>query len=148
MPDQVCGVKVDSGVLSPLLPKGKQLGQSRQDKGPGSVSCRVTVDDSLVLYLAQDLTDPGTDAMESRGLQRMGDPADVEGVGDRAAVADRGAKAVVECTHEGRPRLFVGLVQLERAEPVPADTRERRDAVLAFLKSWFPAAVSGLGCVS
>jgi hypothetical protein len=148
VPDRVCGVPVDADALSPLLPDGEKLAESRTDKGRGSVSCRVSVDDSLVLYLAGDVTDRGTDVVSlgDRGLQRLGDPALVAGVGDAAAVADGGAKAMAECTDQGEPRAFVGLVQLEGEEPVPAKTPERRDALLAFLKSWFPAAGKAQSC--
>jgi hypothetical protein len=150
VPDRVCGVPVDADTLSPLLPDGEKLAESRRDKGRGSESCRLEVDDSLVLYLAGDVTDRGTDAvsLDDRGLRRLGDPALVEGVGDAAAVADGGAKAVVEGTYEGEPREFVALVQLEDEEPVPTETSERRKALLAFLKSWFPAAGQAQGCVS
>ncbi|MER6346039.1 hypothetical protein ACWC10_22820 [Streptomyces sp. NPDC001595] len=150
VPDRVCGVRVDADALSPLLPAGARLTQSRTDKGRGSVSCRVSVDDSLVLYLSGDVTDRGTDvvSLEDRGLRRLGDPALVEGVGDVAAVADGGAKAAAECAYRGAPREFVGLVQLESEDPVPSETEERRDALLAFLTSWFPAAGQAQGCVS
>ncbi|WLW53906.1 hypothetical protein [Streptomyces sp. YU58] len=148
VPDRVCGVPVDADTLSPLLPDGEKLTENHRDKGPGSESCRVTVDDTLVLYLAGDITDRGTDAVSlaDRGLRRLGEPALVQGVGDRAAVADGGAKAMASCTYEGEPRQFVGLVQLESDAPVPAETAERRDALLAFLKSWFPAAGKAQGC--
>ncbi|MFJ5260465.1 hypothetical protein ACIQAC_08300 [Streptomyces sp. NPDC088387] len=148
VPGTVCDVPVDPDALSPLLPDGGKLTDSRTDKGRGSVSCRVSVDDSLVLYLAGDVTDPGTDAvsLEDRGLVRLGDPALVEGAGDTAAVADGGAKAMARCTAGGEPREFVGLVQLEGEDPVPTGTDERRDALAAFLKSWFPAAAEAQGC--
>jgi hypothetical protein len=148
VPDRVCGVPVDAGALSPLLPDGGKLTERRRDKGPGSVSCRVSVGDSLVLYLAADVTDRGTDAvsLRDRGLRGLGHPALVDGVGDTAAVADDGAKAMAECTHEGAPRLFVGLVELAADDPVPAKTPQRREALLAFLTSRFPAAAGAQGC--
>jgi hypothetical protein len=150
VPDRVCGVPVDADTLGPLLPDGEKVTESHRDKGRESGSCRVTVDDTLVLYLAGDITDPGTDAvsLQDRGLRRLGEPALVQGVGDRAAVADGGAKAMASCTYEGEPRQFVGLVQLESDDPVPAKTADRRDALLAFLKSWFPAAGKAQGCAS
>ncbi|MFI9170380.1 hypothetical protein [Streptomyces lincolnensis] len=150
VPDRVCGVPVDAGTLSPLLPDGEKLTESRRDKGPESKSCRVTVDDTLVVYLAGDITDRGTDAVSpaDRGLRRLGEPALVQGVGDKAAVADGGAKAMASCTYKGEPRQFVGLVQLEADDPVPTKTPERRDALLAFLKSWFPAAGEAQGCAT
>lgn len=149
VPDRVCGVPVDAGALSPLLPNGEKVDESPVDKGPESVSCRVRVDDSLVVHLSGDITDRDTSAvsLEDRGLARLGNPALTEGVGDVAAVADIGAKAMADCAYEGEPRQFVGLVQLPGENPVPADAAERRNALLAFLKSWFPAAARAQGCV-
>lgn len=150
VPGRVCGVPVDADALAPLLPGDGKVADRRTDKGAGSVSCRVSVDGSPVLYLAGDVTDPGTGAravsLADRGLRRLGNPALVEGAGDTAAVADGGAKATAQCTRQGRARDFVGLVQLEGEDPVPAGTEERRDALLAFLKSWFPAAARAQGC--
>ncbi|WP_431903020.1 hypothetical protein [Amycolatopsis thermoflava] len=140
VPDHVCGVPVDAAALAPLLPGGEGLTESFTDKGQGSVSCRLSVDGSTVLYLAADLTDRGTAAvsLDDEGLRRLGNPVLVDGAGDVTAVADRGTKAAAECTHAGQPRLFVGLVQSEAAPP--------RDALLTFLASWLPAARAALGC--
>ncbi|MEU0464381.1 hypothetical protein ABZ215_10285 [Amycolatopsis sp. NPDC006131] len=140
VPDRVCGVPVDSAALAPLLPDGEGIGESFTDKAQGSVSCRLSVDGSTVLYLAADVTDRGTAAvsLDDDGLRRLGNPVLVDGAGDVTAVADRGAKAMAECTHAGQPRLFVGLVQSEAAQP--------RDVLLAFLASWFPAARAAAGC--
>ncbi|AWT43961.1 MULTISPECIES: hypothetical protein [Streptomyces] len=150
VPGRVCGVPVDADALAPLLPDDGKVADRRTDKGGGSVSCRVSVNGSPVLHLAGDVTDPGTGAravsLADRGLGRLGNPALVEGAGDTAAVADRGAKAAARCTWQGRDHDFVGLVQLEGEDPVPAGTEDRRDALLAFLKSWFPAAARAQGC--
>jgi hypothetical protein len=149
VPDRLCGVPVAADALSPLLRDGEKLAESSRNEGRGSVSCRVSVDNSLVLYLAGDVTNRGAAGVspENQGLRRLGNPALVEGVGDAAAVADRGAKAMVMCTYQDEPREFVGLVQLEGEDLVPAETSQRRDALLALLKSWFPAAAEADGCV-
>jgi hypothetical protein len=67
-------------------------------------------------------------------------------VDDTAAVADGGAEAMAECAYAGEPGEFVALVQLEAEDPVPEETSERRDALPAFLTSWFPAAGKAQGC--
>ncbi|MEV5301534.1 hypothetical protein [Amycolatopsis methanolica] len=91
---------------APLLPGGEGITESFTDKGQGSVSCRLSVDGSTVLYLAADVTDRGTPAVspDDDGPWRLGNPELVDGVGDVTAVADRGAKAAAECAHAGQPR--------------------------------------------
>ena len=41
VPDKVCGVAVDSDLLSPFLPDGKKLTQRAYDAGQESPRCRL-----------------------------------------------------------------------------------------------------------
>ncbi|GHE99615.1 hypothetical protein GCM10017786_36020 [Amycolatopsis deserti] len=150
VPERVCGVPVDPAVLAPLLPGGEQIADRSTDLGAGSGSCRVEVDNSTVLYLGHGVAPRDWDVLAEEGwkLANRGNPTPVAGVGKAAAVANDGAQASAECTYEGEPRLFVGFVGLERAEPVPEEIPARRDALVAFLKAWLPVAATAAGCVA
>ncbi|MFF9495041.1 hypothetical protein [Streptomyces flaveolus] len=145
VPDDLCGVRVGSELLEPFLPDGEKLTQRAYDAGDTSPRCRVTVDDRLVLYVADDLVPPDTDPLEvqDRALLRLGNPAAVD-VGEAARVADRGATAVAECTRDGDDMRFVTLIQLEQR--TPEDTEQRRTALTDLLRAYFPKAVAGAGC--
>ncbi|MFJ2892648.1 hypothetical protein ACIO53_42125 [Streptomyces sp. NPDC087305] len=145
VPDEVCGVAVDSDLLSPFLPDGKKLTQRAYDAGQESPRCRLSVDGKLVVYLTGDVVPADTDPVkvQDRALVRLGNPASVD-IGDSARVADNGALAVAKCTYKGQQRKFVTLVQLQKK--VPAKTSQRRDALSSFLKSYFPKAMAKQGC--
>jgi len=145
VPDKVCGVAVDSDLLSPFLPDGRKLTQRAYNSGQESPRCRLSVDGKLVVYLSGDVVPTETDPIkvQDRALVRLGNPASVD-VGDSARVADNGAMAVGTCTYEGRQRKFVTLVQLQ--EKVPARTSKRRDALRSFVEAYFPGARAKQGC--
>ncbi|MFJ3897829.1 MULTISPECIES: hypothetical protein [unclassified Streptomyces] len=145
VPDTVCGVAVDSDLLSPLLPDGEKLTQRAYDAGQESPRCRLSVDGKLVVYLTGDVVAADTDPLkvQDRALVRLGNPAAVD-IGDGARVADNGALAVARCAYEGRQSKFVTLVQLQKK--VPAKTSQRRDALRSFLESYFPKAMAKQGC--
>lgn len=145
VPGDLCGVAVDSDLLSPLLPDGEKLTQRSYDAGATSPRCRVSVDDRLVLYVSNDLVPPDTDPLKTqdRGLQRLGHPAPAD-VGAAARVADRGALAVADCaTEDGRKRVAT-LIQLERE--FPEDTAQRRKNLTRLLRGYLPKAMGALGC--
>ncbi|WP_416959960.1 hypothetical protein [Streptomyces sp. Agncl-13] len=145
VPGKVCGVAVDSDLLSPFLPDGQKLTQRSYNAGQESPRCRLSVDGKLVVYLSGDVVPAETDPIkvQERALVRLGNPAAVD-IGDSARVADNGALAVAACMYEGRQRKFVALVQLQ--EKTPAKTSERRDALRSFLGSYFPGAMAKQGC--
>jgi hypothetical protein len=146
-PEDLCGVKVGSGLLTPFLPDGEKLSQRAYDAGDTSPRCRVTVDDQRVLYLAGDLVSPDIDPLEvqDRALRRLGNPSAVD-VGEAARVADRGAMAVADCTRDGGRKRFVALIQLEQEKP--KETEKRRDALTRLLRAYFPKAMASLNCES
>jgi hypothetical protein len=145
VPGKVCGVAVDSDLLSPFLPDGQKLTQRAYNSGQESPRCRLSVDGKLVVYLSGDIVPTETDPIkvQDRALVGLGNPASVD-VGDSARVADNGAMAVGTCTYEGRQRKFVTLVQLQ--EKVPGKTSQRRDALRSFLGAYFPGAMAKQGC--
>jgi hypothetical protein len=140
-------VSVDSDLLSPFLPDGKKLTQRASDVGPESPRCRLVVDRKDVVYLAGDVIPGDTDPVkvDEQGLKRLGNPAPVA-IGDEARLGDDGALAVARCTYKGERRKFVALVQLQLQERLPEKTSERRDALAAFLRSYFPKAMRKQGC--
>ncbi|WP_052489073.1 hypothetical protein [Streptomyces sp. 150FB] len=129
------------------MPDGKKLTQQASDAGPESPRCRLVVDRKDVVYIAGDVIPSDTDPVkvDERGLLRMGNPAPVA-IGDEGRLADKGALAVARCTYKGEQRKFVALVQLELQESLPEKTPERRDALAAFLRSYFPKAMEKQGC--
>ncbi|MGW0835986.1 hypothetical protein [Streptomyces prunicolor] len=108
VPGKVCGVAVDSDLLSPFLPDGQKLTQRAYNSGQESPRCRLSVDGKLVVYLSGDIAPTETDPIkvQDRALVGLGNPASVD-VGDSARVADNGAMAVGTCTYEGRQHKFV-----------------------------------------
>ncbi|MFD7167731.1 MULTISPECIES: hypothetical protein [Streptomyces] len=145
VPKQVCGVPLDSGLLSPLLSSGERLSQDKYDTGRESPRCRLDVDKQTVVYLKGDVIDTKTDPIEVNNqlLQRLGNPTPVA-VGEGGRVADSGAIAFANCTYQGKPQRFVAYVELSK--PVPEKTSERRDALVAFLRAYLPAAMKAQGC--
>ncbi|MEU6088467.1 hypothetical protein ABZ865_16875 [Streptomyces sp. NPDC047085] len=145
VPGDLCGVTVDSKLISPLLPDGKKLTQRSSDAGATSPRCRVSVDDNLVLYVSSDLVPPGTDPLkvQDRGLQRLGHPSPAD-VGDAARVADRGAMAVADCTRRGGKERIATLIQLEKEHP--KDASQRRKDLTQLLRAYLPKAMADLDC--
>ncbi|MFD8199386.1 hypothetical protein [Streptomyces sp. NPDC059701] len=145
VPKDLCGVEVGSDLLAPFLPDGEKVAQRAYDAGDTSPRCRVTVDDRLILYVADDLVPPDTDPLkvQDRALLRLGNPAPVD-VGEAARVANRGATAVAGCTRDGAEKKFVTLLQLERS--TPEDTEQRRSALTDLLRAYSPKAMADLGC--
>ena len=144
-PGDLCGVTVDSQLVSPLLPDGKKLTQRSSDAGAASPRCRVSVDDNLVLYISSDLVSPGTDPLkvQDRGLQRLGNPSPAD-VGDAARVADRGAMAVADCIRRGGKERIATLIQLEKE--YPQDASQRRKDLTQLLRAYLPKAMANLDC--
>ncbi|MFI9250401.1 hypothetical protein [Streptomyces sp. NPDC053069] len=145
VPGDLCGVAVDSQLVSPLLPDGKKLTQRSSDAGATSRRCRVSVDDNLVLYISSDLVSPDTDPLkvQDRGLQRLGHPAPAD-IGDAARVADRGAMAVADCTTGGDKKRIATLIQLGKEHP--EDTSQRRKDLTQLLRAYLPKAMADLDC--
>jgi len=145
VPDKVCGVAVDSDLLSPFLPDGQKLTQRAYNSGQESPRCRLSVDGKLVVYLSGDVVPVETDPIkvQDRALVRLGNPAPID-IGDSSRVADNGAMAVAACTYDGSRRKFVTLVQLQ--DKLPAKTSERRNALRSFLGAYFPKAMVKQGC--
>ncbi|MDI1456469.1 hypothetical protein NHG22_22000 [Streptomyces sp. ATE26] len=145
VPGDLCGVTVDSQLVSPLLPDGKKLTQRSSNASATSPRCRVSVDGDLVLYISSDLVSPGTDPLQvqDRGLQRLGHPLPAD-VGDSARVADRGAMAVADCTRRGGKQRIATLIQLEKEHP--KDASQRRKDLTRLLRAYLPKAMAGLDC--
>ncbi|MFC5957003.1 hypothetical protein ACFP51_21760 [Streptomyces pratens] len=145
MPGDLCGVTVDSDLISPFLPGGKKLTQDSYDHGVVSPRCRVIVDRSLIMHISGDVVPPEIDPIQvkDRGLLRLGTPSPVD-VGDAARIADHGAMAVADCTRDGEPMRFVTMIELQKE--IPEETPKRRSDLTQLLRAYFPKAMAAVDC--
>ncbi|CAL9612180.1 hypothetical protein SUDANB140_05666 [Streptomyces sp. enrichment culture] len=145
VPGDLCGVTVDSDLLSSFLPDGEKLAQDSYGHDVVSPRCRVTVDESLIMHISGDVVEPDTDPIQvkERGLLRLGNPSPAD-VGDAARVADRGAMAVADCTRDDEPMRFVAMIELQKE--IPEETSKRRSDLTQLLGDYFPKAMAAVNC--
>ncbi|MFJ3968254.1 hypothetical protein ACIPYR_08810 [Streptomyces parvus] len=141
----LCGRKVDSALVAPFLPEGETLKVDDGISAPGQPRCQVYVDGDLHLYVRGNIDKADFDILKAteRSMRRLGNPAPVDGIGDGATIADRGAMAVQACTYKGEKRQYI--LEIDRVDH-PANTVERREALQKLLRAHLPVIMKAEGC--
>ncbi|MGQ4728887.1 hypothetical protein ACUN3E_14635 [Streptomyces sp. Ju416(a)] len=141
----LCGRKVDASLVAAFLPKGETLKVDDGISAPEQPRCQVYVDGDLRLYVRGNIDKADFDILKAteRSMRRLGNPAPVDGIGDGATIADRGAMAVQACTYKGEKRQYI--LEIDRVDH-PANTVERREALQKLLRAHLPVIMKAEGC--
>lgn len=144
VPTSLCGTPVDSGLLEPLLPVGKEIGQEKGfsgQEGPKQM-CTVRVDGKAWLVTHGEWREGGYTALDAvRDRRGRGGEHAVDG--GKIAYWDQGAATVVPCRSEKWKAQTFSVV----VESVYRDGRKGdSDALKAFVESYGKAVAERLPC--
>ncbi|MEU7044681.1 hypothetical protein AB0A77_26990 [Streptomyces varsoviensis] len=145
VPNALCGKKVDSGALRPLLPSGERI-----DVKPGldkdwTQTCRVSVDKELALYINDARTSGDIDAMTfaRQPHRQLKNPRKAD-IGDDGVLADNGAYIVNRCTYQGKKSSYILEIRLLGSRAKGSDSL--RPKIQRFAESYLPAGAKAMGC--
>ncbi|MEV4940576.1 hypothetical protein [Streptomyces zaomyceticus] len=141
-PSELCGVPVDPSVLEPVLLPGERLTTSSADANAQTRRCDVSVDGERVLALEGRLGAPSEDYRATWDWQ-MPQGTEVD-IGDEARSTDTLVGAARKCAVKGQEHVFVA--RAERFYPKKDDAAERKEAMVRFMTSYFPAAQKAADC--
>ncbi|MEV1026948.1 hypothetical protein [Streptomyces sp. NPDC050264] len=146
LPKNVCGTRIDPGLLSDFMPDGETV--KAQPTGQSIWYCKVFVDKAQVFRTQDAVTTVDTDPLKvkERELTREGNPVRVPGPGEKGVVTDMGAMAVSRCSVKGKQHVFVSEIDLFAERP--DNTADRRKALKAFMKAYHPRAMAHHGCTA
>ncbi|MER6849425.1 MULTISPECIES: hypothetical protein [Streptomyces] len=72
VPKSLCGISVDQGALSQLLPPGKKISFQEKNPVPSRARCQVNVDQKAALMSSQEWWEEGTDIVEvAQGIPQL-----------------------------------------------------------------------------
>ncbi|MFD8642757.1 hypothetical protein ACFV14_20950 [Streptomyces zaomyceticus] len=141
-PSELCGVPVDPSVLEPVLLPGERLTTSSAGANARTRRCDVSVDGERVLALEGRLGDPSEDYRATWDWQ-MPQGTEVN-IGDEARSTDTLVGAARKCAVKGQEHVFVA--RAERFYPKKDDAAGRKEAMIRFMTSYFPAAQKAADC--
>ncbi|MFD9096099.1 hypothetical protein [Streptomyces collinus] len=96
VPDDVCGTKVTSGLLAPLLPAGKKI-SARPTSAVGTKRCRLLVDGEIAFSSSVEKRAANATASDVASSAYGVDPTDTGSDGGRVIYSKTGAVDLVNC---------------------------------------------------
>ncbi|MFF3840434.1 hypothetical protein [Streptomyces sp. NPDC001930] len=141
-PAELCGVPVDPSVLEPVLLPGENLTTSPANSNAQTRRCDVSVDGKRILTLEGRLGSP-TENYRATWDWQMPQGTAVS-IGDEARSTDTVVAAARKCAVKGQKHAFVA--RAERFYPKKDDAAERKEAMVRFMTSYFPAAQQAAEC--
>lgn len=145
VPETVCGVPLQGGVVSPLLPGDKEVTEQGEALPAKYDVCRLVVENKTALKVTfspekefyhpvdeyADLRHPGWKAIHDLPFEGKG------------AVGDYNVMIIAECGAKGFPYL---IAEVSVPENVSGDVVQRRADVQEFTEKYVSGAKEKLGC--
>ncbi|MGW2836855.1 hypothetical protein ACWCWD_03535 [Streptomyces sp. NPDC001493] len=143
VPSSLCGIPVDSDLLEPLLPPGKEIEQRTSDAGQGlRVTCSVRIDGQIMFETEGAWWEGDFTALKA-GAYHRGRGGLYEAEGGKIAYWDLGAVVVVPCKNaRWKAGSYSVLVENVYRPGHKADV----DGLRAFVKSYAKAVAPRLPC--
>ncbi|MEV0276642.1 hypothetical protein AB0I22_09715 [Streptomyces sp. NPDC050610] len=145
VPKALCGKKVDSELLKPLLPPGERIDARQGMDKDWTETCRVSVDKELVLYIDDARSSGHIDAMAfAKEPYRQLKNLHKTGIGDDGVLADNGAYVVNRCAYRGKQASYI--LEIRVSGPRAESSDSLRPEIQRFAESYLPVGAKAMGC--
>ncbi|MFP8906854.1 hypothetical protein [Streptomyces atacamensis] len=145
VPEEICGRKIDPGLVRPLLPEGEEFEAEKRSIGDDTMRCLLFVDRRRELTIREYPDGGEVDAMkfavENPG--RFRNPKKVS-FGADTVVSDGMVLSVNPCTYQGEKGHYILDIYVERFDVSEPDGW--REELERFAEAYLPVGMEETGC--
>ncbi|MEV8118693.1 hypothetical protein AB0O69_27930 [Streptomyces xiamenensis] len=135
IPDDLCGVHVNSTLSKSLLPPGGEYAMETDDSMEGRLLCSINIDSKRTahfsIYMLETLSAPPGPAFSDWG--ELLETVDIEG---EALLWERGAGVSFRCLADDESLYAYPKISIDFFDTPIDDDEERKDAIEAFARSY------------
>ncbi|MCG3041187.1 hypothetical protein L7D48_11550 [Streptomyces sp. S1A] len=145
VPEEICGRKIDPGLVRPLLPEGEKFEAEMTPIGDDTTRCLLSVDGRTELGIREYRDGGELDAMKfaAENPSRFVNPRKAS-FGADTVVSDGMALSVNPCTYQGKKGHYILDVSVERFDVSEPDGW--REELERFAEAYLPVGMEETGC--